>query len=66
MRLRAFDAKTYRSWELDLGSAWDANTDPDQLARYLTAMATSVAKAWSRRYSVPFPTARVEWSVRRG
>ena len=62
--LIARDPKTYRRLALVMATGWDQLTDPGILAQYIASLSVSIGRSWLERYGVPFPLARIEWTIR--
>ncbi len=62
--LIARDPRTLRRVTFAMAAGWDHNSDPEVLSRYLIQQIEAIGRGWNRRYGVPFPLARIEWSVR--
>lgn len=61
--LVARDPDTFRVYRLGFSKAWDEHTDPATSAAHLAHAATTIGREWIRKYSVPFPGSRIEWTL---
>lgn len=62
--LVASDPAALRHYRLGLSRGVElADENPELVAALLASTAWTIAREWTRRYSVPFPWARVAWRI---
>lgn len=61
--LVARDPDTFRVYRIGFAVGWDETTRPEHAANYIAQAATTIGREWIRKYSVPFPASRIEWTL---